>query len=459
MPRVTLKGLGPPFPKQREIIDYLMQPTGLTKRVNLMCGLGFSKTTLGIIVAIKVLCLPGDQTILFLEPDKQRAERIFLKLWQKIVPKELYTLNKGEKSITWINGNILYYDWRNISGNQSDVADKFRGIELTAVIDDEAAIKFNRKQYQATFDRLRASSKVRFYLTVSTPQVGAYTQFIAEPGQKLFRGYSWDNPYVMVANPNYIEDMRAMKSPAEFRREVLGEPVALEDRIWPDAVLDEYWPNGNLSGYEYDPTKPYILSVDIGVQSAWLLTQNFPVYGDDGWPSGLSVDVAVAQVTPNHSDTQKTCIKINEFYGEPSKINIGHDANTRGVNINTSAVQTIYRSVGWQRCAIAPVVGIYKDKDIQKTALERAILRADGHRQLCVSDNIRIIGEDNHRGIKEVLEQDIWPDVSRPGELMPKDKREHGGSALEDMRDAMLHWAINTYPVTQHLATGLGHAA
>ena len=93
--------IGPPAEKQAEIISYILEPEPTrVKQVNVMCGLAFAKTTLGIDLACRVLSMQG-QRILFLEPDKNRMENVFLAEWIKIVPQELYTLNYGKRYIRW----------------------------------------------------------------------------------------------------------------------------------------------------------------------------------------------------------------------------------------------------------------------------------------------------------------------------------------------------------------------
>ena len=86
----------------------------------------------------------------------------------------------------------------------------------------------------------------------------------------------------------------------------------------------------------------------------------------------------------------------------------------------------------------------FADKQLQHMVLSGLWHNAKGHRRLCVSDHLIEGDAKNNRGVRAMIEQDTWPDRDTSNYML-KDKK-GGGPGLEDIRDALLYWAIMTHP-------------
>ena len=433
MPQYTLKGIGPPYPKQQEIIDYLFEPSDKVKQVDICCGRGFGKSVVAIDIAQRMLSMSPNHVGLFLEPDWNRVVKVFLKKWQQIIPKELYTLNKSERCITWFNGAMLFYAPRNITGNKGSADDSQVGQDTNFVIDDEAALRCSIPMYMNNLATIR-NPGLRFYLTVSTPRHGPYKQLVTDPKHVLFRGSSRDNPYLPA---DYVDNLFSNMSPNQARRELEGEFVALEGQCWKEWT-DGPWPEGNVHPHTYDQGKPWYLFLDLGVgNGAYLVVQRVEpkVYGQKIFDG--AVWVVCAELMPEHDGSARAAFKrlLNYTGKPPCMIACGADMSTRS---NTDGLTSEYfANKIFGHIPIKEARGYRADKQIQADCLEYMIRSADNKRQFCVSEEMRTL-EGEHRGVVAVMQEDTWPDEREKRRTFFFNK----DGILEHCRDALLYGAV-----------------
>jgi hypothetical protein len=422
MPTYCLRGIGPPYPAQQDVIDYLMEPSGHIKKAVVQCGLGWGKTTLSIDIACRMLSMPFWTSTLFLEPDARRMAMIFWVQWRKIVPRRFYRIKTlegtGQKYIEWkATGNCLYPAIRNITGNQQDVADAYRGIEFTNVIDDESAIKFNLSQYKNTFNRIRGDSLCRFYLNVTTPKAGSYSNLVRLPGVKMFYGHTEDNVYLMARHPTYIEDMAANMSRDEVRRELYGELIALEGRVFREALIDaagqdggpsenpdqaNRWPYGNVhwDHSEFREGQPWWLLCDLGsATGAYTVIQSTSSRGRFRG----NVWVACADYCSDSDASVSRAFQVlDREFGAPVGVCAGGDIQTR--SLTDGSTVAFYVSQMWGNgCRIYVANESRASKMLQLDMMNRLICTSKGHRRFTVAKNFRSLDPDSRRGVRETL--------------------------------------------------------
>jgi hypothetical protein len=418
----------PPYPKQQEIEEYVLRPEpNRVKRANVRCGIAFGKSTCGIDLATKVLSIDGEQVHLFLEPDRNRMENVFLAEWHNIVPPELWDVNYGKRTIGWKpTGAKLLYWHRDIRGNKKVRANMFRGINVTSAQDDESPEGFLLEQYQNIFNRIRKPSPVRFFLTWGTPQPGEYSRAIKRPGQKLFVGTTYDNPYLPEG---YIEQMIAnMSSRDQVRREIYGEEVSLEGRIFREAKIDaadaehdpeNRWPRGNVH-WEFTtfrPELPWWLFCDLGsATGAYIAVQKIPAmrFGGDVW-------IAVADYCPNDdASASRAFQKMDDTFGRPAAVVAGADVHTK--NSVDGRTVAYFASQVWGNIPIRAMGESNADKMRQYDIVSRMISTLDGNRRFCIAKDFVSLAPESHRGLREMLlEYSMRPIEERAeDEFLPK---------------------------------------
>jgi hypothetical protein len=438
-----------PHSKQQNLISYILQPDEQVKLVDLCCGRGFGKSFFAIYLATMALSRGPNECGLFLEPDWKRVRRVFLGTWQQIVPRRLYVLNKSEQCITWLpTGARLYYGPRNITGAMGATDDAQLGQNLTFIIDDEAALRCSHMMYLNNLATIREQSSARFYLTLSTPRVGEYSRLITSDGHKLFRGTSADNPYLP---DDYVENLVSKMSPQMARREIYGEMVSLEGRIWEhweetdwDLRLKRYktsnWPLGNVHPHKHDHDKPYFLFLDLGSRtSAWSIVQAVdPIFGGKRMWQHDPVWVATAEYTPNREGSAEAMFRrINADYGRPAVIVAGHDMTT-GDSASGKTAQ-YFATTQWGGVQTKIVKGWIADKEIQHSRMSGMIHNTKNERRFCISQYFKS-HDDTKRGLRELMLEDTWCDTNYRGKStkngMPKEGR------LEHIRDALLYGTV-----------------
>lgn len=455
MKKLAFNGLHRPLGKYREIYEYCLRPDPEPKAVDLCCGLGFGKTVLGIQIAAQVLNLSPNQRVLFLEPDWDRVNDIFLPKWEKYVPEELYRHNIGKHRIEWWNGAYLNYRPRVITGSRSRRRGKFKGIEFTVVIDDETAEEFDLQQYINTFARIRSDTAVdvRFYLTLTTPIIGPYSRFLKRGGNKIFKGRTRDNFYLRLHDPTYETRQRRNMSEDQARRELDAELIALEGRIWKTVDLDKPWPHGNLDTIHksFDPLKPWWLFCDFGsATGSYVVVQQRQAHYLGRELFREPVWVAVADLCPvDDADASRAFQELKTHFGTPVLITGGKDmntaANTDGKTIAYFAEQT------WGNVEIFPVSERVYHKRIQYNRMNFLICAAYNaqgqrfrERRFTIAQDFASLEPRSNRGVREMFLEDQWPDIEerRQGDFLPKNK----DIIVQHTRDALLMGATIMSP-------------
>jgi len=440
--------LKPPHPKQLALIHDLFQPDpNRVKLFDLCCGRAFGKSFLTIFIATMALSLSPHEIGLFLEPDWRRVKRVFLKKWFQIVPKRLYTHRVGDNLIIWNpTGAQLFYGPRNITAGSAAMEDAQLGQDATFILSDEESLKCNYNMYVNNLGIIRERSNVRFYLTAATPRPGAYKRLVTGKTHKLYRGSSYDNPYLP---PNTIRDMEANMGRAQARRELLGEFEALEGSLWPDANWEKWdpknpntdcaWPNGNRHDTftTFDKDKPWWLGCDLGgANGAYVVVQKTDaVYRGRMLFSG-PVWVAVADLCPRRdANAEKAFRTLREHFGVPAGIVGGMDINTESAG-NGKTVAFYSRNI-FSNVKIYPCSERDEDKQLQYTLLSSLINSyKDGHRRFTIARDFISLEPESYRGVQEMIVEDAWPadDKIREGDVLPKNKE----ITVQHTRDALL---------------------
>jgi hypothetical protein len=441
--RYTLRGIGPPFRKQRELINHLFEPAPKKiKQVDLVCARAYGKSVLAIDIATRALSINGRQVGLFLEPDWKRVNRVFLRKWRSIVPPELYHINRGEQCIKWINGSLLYYGPRNITGSYQASEDSQLGIDTTFIIDDEAALRCSRMMYTNNLGTIRLPSDVRFYLTLTTPRLGDYKDLVDSKNHVLFQGRSSDNPYLPEG---YIETLREGMSKRQARRDIDGSFESLEGMVWDDFIPDKQYPKGNRHWAKFNPDRPWYIAGDIGLSSAYLIIQRYPEQDiNDRRIGNGQVDVVVGEFAPSAEDTRSTFMRIKNYYpGRPANFCTGIDTESTKSWVEGSKASEIinHKDLYWDLPILHPSGG----ERYKSTQFDRAsglVCTYDGRRRFLVSDKLVSHDSENRRGILELMAQDEYPDGPKRGDFLNKDGK------LEHMRDALFYWAACMYRTT-----------
>lgn len=432
--------MGPPHAKQQEIIEYIFETDpDRVKQADVACGRGFGKSVVGIDIAVRALWIDGNQAGLYLEPDWNRVHRVFLKKWAEHVPSCLYTLNKGERKITWINGSKLYYCSRNVTGSIQQMEDSQLGTDLTFVIDDEAALKCSYNFYVNTLATIRTPSPVRFYLTLTTPRVGQYKRLVTSDGHKLFRGTTKDNVYL---NKNYEPNLRANMSAQQARRELDGEFVSLEGKIWPDVDLEKAWPLGNKDTVQtgFMDNEPWWLFCDLGsangafavVQKRPATKNNMRIFEGDVW-------TIVADLCPHKDASASRAFGIlNANFGAPCAVVAGGDVNTRSSGDGKTIAY--FARQFWPNIPIRTVSELMYDKQVQYDVMTFLICSARKERRLLIAENFVSLDADSKRGAVEMFEEDAWPEGKEMGrnDYLPKDS----SNRVQHIRDALLMGSV-----------------
>lgn len=405
------------------------------------------KTTGGIILLAKsAFEINAGRPHLWTEPTNDDCLKIFLRTWQAIVPKELYSLKLKPLTITTINGTVIDVVSREIKNSNSEPG---RGTEYAFINFDELAKDPTSKGWMHMYPTLSDPHATQLICSsTSTPRLGWYKDAVTDGTAEVIYGSSYDNVYI---DQKAIDAWKSHYSARLTEQEIYAKWIALSKLAWEEADLTQDWPDGNLHPHIYDENLPYVLAGDIGVQSSWLIMQK--VY--DRFREKV-IDVCVAEFTPNNSNTEAACREIDSIYGEPHQVIMGSDFGTRDVNTGMTAHRILVKRIGWRRAKITPVRAWHVSKDIQHSNACMTLLDGNGHRRFCVSRGLRKHHKQSpERGIEAVLTQDTWSEQYRQGEWLPKDKRDKGGSALEDTRDAFQYWAIETYPPHRNRRAGM----
>lgn len=441
-----------PLPKHQNLIAYLLRSAPLeVKLVDLCCGRGFGKSFLAIFIATMVLDLGPNEIGLFLEPDKKRVDRVFLKKWKQIVPRALYTINKGEQCIIWNRtGAPLYYGGRNITGSQEVMDDGQLGQDATFIISDEEAVRCSYDMYTNNLACIREPSDIRFYLTLSTPKVGQYKRLVTSRGHKLFRGKSDDNIYMP---PGTVDGWREKMSVERAKRELDGEFISLEGKIWKDAFYEKWdaddpekqstdcaWPDGNRNDKHtsFQEGEPWWLFADLGgVTGAYVVMQQAVARhnGRDIF-DGEPLWVAVADLCPiNNASALRAFRKLKKLYGNPVSVVAGKDVNAvSGTEGRTVAFYV--KSIFGHGVRIYPCSETKYNKLMQHDQFQYLLKDTFGRRRFTIARDFVELEPESVRGVQQMLNEDEWPplDKRRASDTLPKNRE----NVVQHVRDAIL---------------------
>jgi hypothetical protein len=435
MPSLSLNCY-PPYGKQQEILDHIFQPDpGQVRQVDLCCGRAYGKTFFLIALVCRALSVDGNQCGLFLEPDWAKINSVFWATWYELVPPELFKVNKGEQKITWINGSVLYYGPRNISGAIEAMRSKYRGLNLTFVVSDEEAMGCDAQMYTNTLAAIRKPSPIRFYFTASTPMVGEYRRLVTSENHVLYQGSSADNPYLP---DGFVEQLRSNMSRDQARREIDGEFISLEGRIWKTSDLTKSWPAGTIDDEHprFDRNKPWWLLCDLGSSTgAYVVVQQrrATYRGHELFPG--HVWVAVADLCPiNDASASRAFSILKQAYGTPVGVTAGADVNTKSSTDGTTV--SYFAQQIWGNIPIYPCNESIYAKQVQMDVFNDLLERGDGTRRFTVARDFHSFEEDSKRGVREMLEEDEWPDETkrRMSDFLPKGRE----NRVQHTRDAIL---------------------
>lgn len=416
-------GLEIPHPKAMEVIRYLFTPEPRVKKCDLCCGLGFSKTQTCLDIAqMKLEQGPGER-VLFLEPDMNRLNKCFVAPWRASVPPSLYKMNEGKREIQYYNGAILYFNHRDIRGNRALAADAGRGPNLTGIIDDESAISFHTEFMVNLLARLRAASPNLFILTATTPKVGPYGNWIKRVGHQLFRGRTIDNPYLKPSPEQYDAELRANMSELQARRELDGELVALEGRIWSGADLTKPYPEGtiNESHTEFIPGRDWWLFSDTGTATgAYVVVQIMDKPHSIGpYADNHPVWVAVADYCPNDdASASRAFQRLKTEFGTPVAVVGGMDLGKR--QEVGSSIEDLVAEVWGPYVQVIKMSERQYAKQIQFDRLSYLLKSYHGDRHFTVAKNFKSLDPYSKRGVLEALDEYQYRDIPRDSEFLPK---------------------------------------
>jgi hypothetical protein len=398
-------------------------------------GRGCAKTTTGVLVVFKAAFidnpgLPG----LVTEPTYRHLYDVFLREWESIVPKILWSLNKSLMRLELITGGTIDLRSRSVDSSGREIA---KGPNYAWAIDDEAAYGFRAKQYQDIHASIRhPDAKSRFHVTLTTPKCNDYQKLVKTPGHVMIQATSFDNPFLP---PNFASDLEKQMSKEYARQEIYGDFIAQSGRIWKD-WSDERWPKGNILEYRHDPSKPWELWCDLGVMSSWLCVQRIQA-------AGQPLLCVTREWQPNNEGAAQTIQRISRDMGGkiPARVIVGADVNTRSVAIGERPIY-YFRQAWGDSCVVQPVTGDLADKGLQHMAASSAILNSAGHRRLVAASQLISHDHDNGRGFVDMMRTDQWGENPRLGEYMPKTKGRTDLPNTEDTRDAMLYGVIVNCP-------------
>jgi hypothetical protein len=221
--------------------------------------------------------------------------------------------------------------------------------------------------------------------------------------------------------------------------------VPLLGRVWQDYSDDE-WPRGNRHWHRYDPKLPTVWGVDLGGgRSAWNVAQLVPAADRLGSVQpgyGERILVTVAEATPKHMGAGAVIDDLVAKFGRPWRVFVGADYRTPGNAGDTAEREFLLRGIDAET-----ITGDLAAKDVQHSHACAMIRDGRGRRRWCVSDGLVTLHEDTAapRGIRTVMESDVWPSVGASADYLEKDKRS-GGVGIEDARDAWLYLLVGLSP-------------
>lgn len=390
---------------------------------DLVCGRGFGKSFAAVRLAFDTafVRMPGVPGLVTEMSDTDLFD-IFVDRWQQVVPYHAYELFVGQKRIVCHTNppTTIYLRSRHVTNPHKRSGEI--GLTVGWAIHDEAATGF----HQPTFDNFMMMVRdhrapYHFIDTISTPLLGTgYHEYTRGDGHRVYRGTSYDNPFIPGAT---IDAWASQLDEDTKRREIYGEWVNLGGRIF-KRWSDELWPRGNIYHGSFETIRaPWSLWADIGLNSSWLVVKHPPAKDGGRVVMGGPLDVVVAEYHPDGvGDTDYMTRLIDEHYGRPSAIYVGHDVGTRSTVDSAVHAATISNRWGSDLDILYPE-GEWLTHPARHAAVMRSVQSGEG-RRLCLADGCvnmtpgdarkarsfrRMIDEDAYPSGKVATLQTIWP--------------------------------------------------
>lgn len=381
---------------------------------------------------------------------------ILLPKIEEVVPKELVQIKKVSQTswdLHWATGSTTRLRSRQAKNSRDEPP--FRGPDAQKIGHDELAIdRDGNKMIRISEAMLRGGKGAPLVQdATTTKKMGWLYKYLDQWGLTgnengieskdgrtiVFQGCTKDNRH----NDDLDSRLRETYSPEFAAQELDNLWTLLSGRIWKN-FLEKHWPYGNLHHHRYDPTRPYILAVDLGVRSAWGIWQRIPATDEYGRrdQGQKMLDVLVAEFVPNHGNARDLVSLIDIRYGRPHHAVVGQDINTRSVGDGTKPA--FFFTTKWPGIHVKTPSGFLSDKETQHWQAQAMICNAYSQRQVCISTHLDSDAEG--RGIMDMLRLDAWPEGAlRSGSFFEKDKS-FGGVGIEDVRDMFLYYIICQYP-------------
>jgi hypothetical protein len=207
-----------------------------------------------------------------------------------------------------------------------------------------------------------------------------------------------------------------------------------------DGHAETLWPHSNRHWHKHDPNLPTYWGVDLGgAESAWLVVQSVPATDRLGnRVMAGNVLVAVGEATPHQMGAWAAIEQVTRWFGKPARCWIGADYRTPGNAGDTAEMAFVQRGIHAET-----ITGWRASKDIQGQHAASLLCNTAGERRFCVSTELQSLQAHAARGIREVMEGDLWPE---PGSNSYFLKDKGSGVGIEDMRDAWLYLCVGALP-------------
>lgn len=241
----------------------------------LLCGRRWGKTLISQIIAIQTMLEGGK--VAYVTPEFSLGKEFFKEILKYLPPQLIRFNHKADLYIELITGGELKF----FSG---EALDSFRGRHFHLAIIDEAAAISNLQEAWGSAIRATLSDYQGKAIFISTPkgQNYFYALFLLgknrEKGFESFHFTTYDNPYILKEE---IEAMREEMSDAEFRQEIMAEPMADKDNPFgieniKKNILKELSPNSTIVyGIDVASHSDYTVIVGLDIEGSMTYFDRF----------------------------------------------------------------------------------------------------------------------------------------------------------------------------------------
>lgn len=253
-----------------------------------------------------------------------------------------YQKLRNAKVITWRNGSYTLLDG-------SDNYPKHRGLELDAVAIDELG---NLKPGAAKVytGRLRGKARKRKKIPsvmfgVGNPPEDPYLveEWQGKPGCVVLTAASHENAKNLP--DDYIALMEATYDDVTYRREVLGELIAIGGLVALSSYTPLPYPKGNYCDLEFSPTAKTYMTCDFNASSerpmSWILEQEL-------WVGEQILSVAVMEFVNLGTSTRTQCKIVRDYLlarGFTGELHVRGDATGADKARNSTTAESDYEEI------------------------------------------------------------------------------------------------------------------